>query len=515
MNSKQLLIKCITLLYREHQRTDNTDHSSDLVKDALETITLPEVAIENDRSHHIISGLRQLIETMCDIPPNETYDVVDIKQQLRVIVEDDISLYDAFAEVVDEKDVTPELLTKSSSRLRRDVKNYLRDHEIRRVLRDYGKEAFKTNGNTNWRQKAISLVADLETYTTSDGDFHDPNTVDQVDFGNIDDIARIFTQAKEEESSDGTLRIGWQGLARMCGRERMGLRRGEFLTWGGLQHKFKSGFGLCILAQIAVLNHGQEHLINKSKKPLILHFTAENELTQNLSTIYEYLKENETGQKVDLQKVDPVEAAEYVQRRFKENGWDFRPIRIDPSEFTYRDYIEHVEYLEGRGYEIVFCLFDYLNMISKRGCTLSSGTGSDIRDLYRRMRNYNSKKKITFGTPHQLSTEAKNLLREGRDNFVQEIAEKGYWDGCKTIDNELDLELYVHLVEMYGKKFLAIQRGKHRKRAQTHEVDKYCVYEFQEVGTIPMDINGPDMSKRSFKANPQGEGGGNAWWAED
>ena len=66
-----------------------------------------------------------------------------------------------------------------------------------------------------------------------------------------------------------------------------------------------------------------------------------------------------------------------------------------------------------------------------------------------------------FLTPLRLSTEAKQLTRNGVPNhmFLKEIAEKGYYDGCRTVDQEIDLELYVHLFSHKGKKLLQFQRG--------------------------------------------------------
>lgn len=511
MDSKQVVLKCITLLFREHQRKNNSDHSSDMVQEVLSTIKLPEVAIDNDRTHHIMAGLKYMVEDMCAESIAEPFDYDEIRGRLRMVVEDDDSLYEAFEISTTEK-LKGDELEKACVRLKSQVRNYLSDYHIKQILSNAGKTAFKSTRGTNWREKAAEIAADLEPHLHANTDVRDPSIVDEVEFDNVEDVARIFKQSKIEESSEGIMTTGLQGFNRMCGTERMGLRRGEFVTWGGLQHKFKSGFGLMLLAQIALCN--EPYLYDKSRKPLLLVMSAENELQQNITWLYKYIKENETGEAVDMSKTDESEAALYVTEKLQSRGWYVAFMRFDPTDFTYRKFYDEVLKYEGKGYEIGFCLFDYLNMISKRGCDTPSGTGSDIRDLFRRIRNFTSKKKITFATPHQLSTEAKNLLREGRDDFVKEIAEKGYWDGCKTIDNEMDLELYIH-IEKVGEdnSFLTIQRGKHRKNGITPEKDKYCVYKFQEVGTIPMDIEGKDMSRRTIGSAPEGEGGGASWWS--
>jgi hypothetical protein len=124
------------------------------------------------------------------------------------------------------------------------------------------------------------------------------------------------------------------------------------------------------------------------------------------------------------------------------------------------------------------------------------------------------KRKILFITPHQLSTEAKRLVRQGVENFVQEIAGKGYYDSCGTIDQEVDMEIYLHIVKMNGRSYLTIQRGKHRKSgAITKEKDLFCVYQFEEVGGIPDDVNGPNMARRHIGGGQPGSDDEKPWFA--
>lgn len=55
------------------------------------------------------------------------------------------------------------------------------------------------------------------------------------------------------------------------------------------------------------------------------------------------------------------------------------------------------------------------------------------------------------------------LIRNGMDEqFVAEIKNKGYYDGCRTLDQEVDMELYIHIVKVDGRSYLTLQRGKHR-----------------------------------------------------
>ena len=112
------------------------------------------------------------------------------------------------------------------------------------------------------------------------------------------------------------------------------------------------------------------------------------------------------------------------------------------------------------------------------------------------------KKNIAVITPHQLSTEAKMLSRTGIPdvNLVKEIAEKGYYADTKQLDQEVDLELYIHIAKVNKVSYLTIQRGKHRIPTILPEEDKYFMLKFPTNMPIPDDINSDEDS--SFKKAP-------------
>ena len=91
-------------------------------------------------------------------------------------------------------------------------------------------------------------------------------------------------------------------------------------------------------------------------------------------------------------------------------------------------------------------------------------------------------------TPHQLSSDALELTRNNTEDFVKIVANKGYWDGCRRLGQEPDLEFLFHIVEMNGKKYLTIARGKHRYTV-TATKHLYTAMEFKPVGSLPWDID--------------------------
>lgn len=98
---------------------------------------------------------------------------------------------------------------------------------------------------------------------------------------------------------------------------------------------------------------------------------------------------------------------------------------------------------------------------------------------------------ITFFSPHQLSSDALQLSRENTEDLVKVVANRGYYDGCRRLGQEPDLEILFHIVRLNGKAYLTIQRGKHRNTV-TAEKDQYLVLPFNDIGTLPWDIDKED-----------------------
>lgn len=99
-------------------------------------------------------------------------------------------------------------------------------------------------------------------------------------------------------------------------------------------------------------------------------------------------------------------------------------------------------------------------------------------------------------TPHQLSTEAKQLIRNGVSdlNFVKEIAEKGYTEKSKQLDQVVDIELYIHIGKLNREPVLTVQRGKHRRPTILDDKYKYFILPFPHNAPIKETINNEESS---------------------
>jgi hypothetical protein len=304
--------------------------------------------------------------------------------------------------------------------------------------------------------------------------------------------------------------FGLQGFNRMWGKKR-GARQGEFLIIGALPHMYKSGLCMDIFRWICLYNTPIRK--DPKKQPLIVYCSFENDLPPNIMQLYKLLKEHETGITVDPKTIDVKEAFEYLKARLQATGYAVKMVHYDPTNYTYQDMFDQVIKWELEGYELHAFLCDYLNMMSLKGCDHSGATGGAIRDLYRRTRNFMSRRGIFFATPHQLSPGARQLVRNGsEEDFAKEVATKGYYDGCSKIDQEADIEIISHIVEVNGIKYLTLKRGKHRYNV-TPVSDTFVVYRFMEVGGIVDDINKPDTSRKIVGGDTLADGGGGPFWA--
>ena len=503
MDPKLLLVKVITLLYRESQITNRSENSAGLAKTIIASIKLPEATLDTDKGRETLIGLRSTAMWMADNPFSYDYDKTDLLQRIRVNVGDDQNLYEAvldgLVDLPDEGRVKKQCIT-----IRETLSAHLRHSEVREILRKATQKVLFQEEQIDWTTFVTETVAELEKYLGPVGEDDIPGLVDGVNFSDLESLTSMLDKAADEISAEGVMRIGIQAINRMMG-ENEGFCRGEAWVVGALQHNFKTGFMLTILKGLALYN--KPYMRDPTKKPIILFVTLENSVTQNILWLYSSLKENETGQACDIRGISVQDAAVYLRDKFSVNGYQVDMKRFNPTEFGYRELFNYVMGWEANGYEVHALIVDYLNMASKVGCQ-QGPSGSEIRDLFRRVRNFTAPRGILFITPHQLSTEAKALVRQGTTDFVKEIANKGYYDSCRTIDQEVDGEIYIHIEKKGGESFLTVQRGKHRKPKITRPEHLYTVLPFFEVGAIRDDLEGEDLSMKKVG----GSGGGDDWW---
>jgi len=506
MDSRLLLTKVITLIYRT--RILGTYDNDDLIKTILSVIKTdaPEYKFNG---YNYIKNLKDFALELLEEKEEIVKEVV--LQRLSLILENDSKLLKVVTESIEpdyDETRTKRIITSLIKSLNNFYKEQLAIDLLSKVTYDL---KFNRNKITNFNEYLRETINSLEPLTVSLTTIKDPALVNEVDFENEESLDTVFEEVKNLNNNKSIYKFGWNALNRMT---QGGLRRGEFVTIGALQHKYKTGLSLSMFMQIAMHNKPVITHSEKDKKPLLLRISFEDSLTNNLQFMYQYLKcsDGEIIKMKDFDHLTSKEMSKYIMSKLTETGFSIKMLRVDPSQWTYSSVINKIIELEANGYAVHVLMLDYATLLPTTGC-VQGVAGADKKDLLRRLRNFCSGRNISFITPLQLSSEAKMLLRNGipEHEFVKIVAQKGYYDGCKSLDQDIDLELFIHLFSHKRKKYLSISRGKHRIPTVIDDDDMFFMLPFPGLN-IPVlpDIDKEDISMRSLPRNYEDSSEGNS-----
>ena len=499
MDLRVILSKIVALVYRT--RLINNLDNDDLIRTILQTIRsdAPEVITGGN----ILKKLKELCVELLDEKDFIAKEV--LLPRVHLILDTDQKLYTVIKESID-PDYEDSTNKRVCTSLVKALNSYYREHLASEML---GKASYDLKFNrakiSNFTEYMRDLHEKMEPLTAQNTSLKDPAIMNEVSFESQESMEKVFEEMRVSNTGDGVYKFGWQDLNVMT---QEGIRRGENMTVGALQHKYKSGFVRSLFTQIACHNTPLVLEGEEGKKPLLLYISFEDATHTNVQFIYQYLKANE-GIKIskrELQEVPIKEAAQYVREYMTRTGFHIDMMRVDPTQWDYRSVMNKIIEYEAKGYVIHGLILDYITMLPTTGCQIGA-LGQDRKELLRRIKNFCHSRHAFFITPLQLSAEAKQKLRNGTPHhqLVQEIAELGFYDGVKTIDQEIDLELFIHTFVIKGRKYLTVQRGKHRGMPDIHPDDKYFILPFQDLNTpILEDLN---RDKISFRTLPKVFGG--------
>lgn len=320
-----------------------------------------------------------------------------------------------------------------------------------------------------------------------------PGIIDEVDLDNEKSFEQIAKKIETNNKSSSRMKSGWNGLNEMLGG---GFRRGETVLLSALQHQFKSGTLRSLFCQLVQYN--KPFPTQSNKKPLALFISFEDDVEIIFDFIYKYLKYSLEGEVVKEDKNNKNDENKslkyfgYIKSKLEITGFKTLILRVRADLWSYQTLVDKILDLEDKGYEVQILVTDYLSKLPLTGINNTGPMGTGVRDLLTRVRDFCCEKNILYLNAHQLSTEAKQLLRNGipAEELVQEIANKGYYEGCKQLDQVVDLEIYQHIAKISKDNCkLTIQRGKRRFPEHIDESKRYFTLQFpNDVMCIPPDI---------------------------
>ena len=286
MDNKLLLVKSITLLYRENLLEKITENSSDLIRTVLEDIKLNEIKVGLNTEQETLGKLKATLLEMCNNSLDHKYEKSDLLQRLRLDTTNDPNLYDTLCQGI-EPELQEASIKKSIINIRLSIHNHFREQKISELLRkanyEFSHQKEKIKDTKEWLS---NLIGQLEPFQI-DQKTKDPAVVSEIDLTDNDSTAKVFEQIQDNRKGTGILKTGWKGINRML---QGGFSRGDTVVVGALQHKFKTGFTLTLFKQIALYN--KPYTINPEKKPLLVRISVEDDITTNLKFLYKSLYEN-------------------------------------------------------------------------------------------------------------------------------------------------------------------------------------------------------------------------------
>lgn len=480
MKPIDILIKSIILLHRERQVDGEVGDSKDLIRTILSLLKNKKNIMGGEYS--TINDIKNLITDMMHNP--DSYEEESLLQSLALILKDKDNIYKIIEKNI-LNNISQPGIKRSIVAIRNTLNNFYKEEEIKRIV---STASYRINnnqlGDTKLTDYVTEIITTLEAYTSTTK-AKDPGVMDEIDIGDEDNMTDTLDKVISQNEGVGKLMTGWKELNDML---QGGFKPGEMVMINALQFNYKSGFTRTIFMQIAM--HNKPVMLDIKKKPLLLLISFEDDADITLDFMYKYLYYNEHLKLPDLTTITTSEVAKYIKSKLTVNGFNIKIIRVNPSEWTYKHMFNKVLELEAAGFEIKAMFVDYLAKLPTVGC-MSGPTGSDYKDLFNRCRNFASSKQFVFITPHQLSTDAKQLTRNGVPdiNFVKEVKGKGYFDHSKALDQIVDLEIYLHRAKLNKKPVLTVARGKHRTPNILDDDKMYFILPFPKGAPIKENIN--------------------------
>lgn len=506
MDVKALLAKCISLLFREGQSGEN-DLSKQLVLDVITTLKINSNDISGTDS--TVNELKNVVLNMVSKEHPTPYN--DLIQHIRIACSSDVVLFESIQDNIsfqlDEDELKRTILS-----YRFELNKYLKEKKATMLLDkmtfDLKFNRDKIGDLNQYMSSNLNGIIDLVNYSGEEI----PGIICEVDLSDIDAVAEQFELIRKENDGSRTIKMPWQAMNRMT---RGGLRLGQLTTVGGLAHNNKTGVSLSMFISGCIFNNPKNLQTDQKKKPLMLLISFEDDMLIVLFNLYILLKENLENVKItdeDKQRLSSREAAEYVYKTLSNTGYDIKIVRADSSTWSYAEIQSCILQFESQGYEIHLTLIDYLNLANKNGLS-HSRADADIQELFRRTKNFFAAKNIALLTPVQLSPDAMELKRQGNKMLSMQISDGSYYEGCRGLSREPELELFVDIVKDNGRKYQTFARGKHRGQNDTPEEHKFFILEFQKIGGLRWDVNGTDTSLSKFGSvrNENGEEEGAFW----
>jgi len=493
MNDLLVLVKLLSALYQAKKLKDQ-NLITELVETLEELPTPPPDIYAQDKA--VRDGLKATINWLIKQPEDEPVIKSVLMQRVRITCKGDDALKESIEEGLEDFD--------NEEMTRKVVYKHITEIRLNSEGEDFAKRWKKAAKDTLYKDFGDIELADwahmadlINERMAAQHDERQSEIVCTVTSEDASSFHSIIEQAKRENSAEGILKLGLQGL-NLGLLPDGGLRRGKFYLLNALTNRGKSLTMAHFMASVGLYN--KPLLRNKAKIPTILVESAEDTMDLIIMRMYKLAITIKRDELADFQNADRDDIVQTIVDCFRENGWFLIINQIESSKDTASAMFDRVRKLEMKGHEIIFYGYDYcgLQNIDK----IPGETKSDKLQLhFRKIRAFIIQRGIAFATPHQLSPEAKKKLQESDEEsevyFAREVAGKSLTETSTKITNEVDVEITFHVAKTAFKNYWTYCIGKQRGEGCPPEY-RFGIYDIDPDKGLKHDINGKPAFRRSL-----------------
>lgn len=494
MNDLLVLVKLLTALYQAKKLKDPNLITE--LTEILEELPAPppDVLIQDKNLRESIrAAIHWLLSQQDDDPLIKSL----LMQRVTMFVkgDDDMkSIIEMGLEELPNEELTRKLVYKQITEIRLNSEDEVFQKKFKQKIKD-----FLYKDTSEMKREDWSNLMDLitEKVNSSFGE-RQSEVVVSVNTANPESFFDIIEMAKKENSKEGILRTGIQGLNQGLEPDG-GFRRGKMYMLEALTNRGKS-FGMAhILASVGMYNVPM--LRNKAKIPTLLFESSEDTMDLVIMRMYKLSCTIDLQTDSDFQTAETTNIVDVIAQCFKKNGWYLVMNQIEAYKDNIANMFARVRKLELQGHEIIFYGYDYLALqnIDK---VPGESKSDKLQLVYRRVRSFTTARGICFVTPHQLSPEAKKLLKELDDEsevyFAREVAGKSMTETSTKITNEVDGVICIHVAKTATKTYFTGAIGKQRGEGCAPE-KRFFIYDLDPVLGLKHDINTKPAFRRSLQ----------------
>lgn len=453
-----------------------------LINRILMETQMPFLTMEEENEGTVVTSLKETLEWLYSLPEEENIPTTEIVLTLKV------NLGPAFDHYLDAVKSALELKTEEEQAQAlayaiNEVKRLFLNQDFSKAVND----ARRSLGRSTTESKK-EIIQQLKTQVDRvEEEYNLTNTKSLlgsgVDGDDISAMVEVVNTVKEQLSTEGLIKTGYKGINEATGYN--GIPRGSFVNITGLTNNYKTGLLIDIFRQLCMYN--KPYLFDKTKKPLIVRISFENQLSQDIPKLYEDLKANVDNEAVDILETDSNEAAKYIKEKLSSSGYSFKMVAIDPSSYTPNDLINYLQSLIDEGYEVHAAIIDYIEIIAKNDRTVREDMA--VTNAIESIRTFCFPRGITIFNGHQYNTISKTIKAEnGSYQFLQRVRDGGYHMNCRALDTKVDLEIGIDIYKNEDTSWLLFAIGKSRFKATVPHRRKTFLYRFQKFGALRDDF---------------------------